>query len=278
MSKKHWSPTVITEVVKNDIQSSTSPVIVETDEGRGYFKALGNEYGPQVLACEFVGTSLARLLGIPTFDFCIITLGKVPEIHLADGRPAEPGPGFITKAEQGQTWDGTEKMLEKISNRQDITRLVCVDTWTRNQDRYFQREDGTIRQNFDNIFLSFESKNRLTLKAFDFTHAFTNGRDVNAKIAREANDDQIYGLFPEFRDFLNKDTARQMCGKLKTIKDKQIQPIIDQIPREWEIDAATRQAWVDFIVSRAGFLSQHFITMTGLHHDTKQNEFSFEES
>ena len=277
MSKKHWGPTVIKDVIKCGIQSSTSPVVVGTDEGLGYFKALGNQYGPQVLACEFVGTSLARLLGIPTFDFCIIPYNGVPEIHLADGRLVESGPGFIAKEEQGQPWDGTKKMLKKISNTNDITRLVCVDTWTRNQDRYFQREDGEPRKNLDNVFLSFESKHRLTLKAMDFTHAFTNGGDVNAKITREAKDGQIYGLFPEFKGFLDKETACQLCNKLKTIKAKQIQPIIDQIPREWEIDAATRNAWVDYIVSRAGFLSTHFITMIGLQHMTIQNNFQFDE-
>ena len=279
MSKKHWIPTVITGVVRRDIHSSTSPVVVETDAGHGYFKALGNPQGQQVLACEFVGTSLAKLLGIPTFDFCIISLNEVPKVQLADGRFAEPGPGFITKAEQGQAWDGTKKTLEKIGNVEDMTRLVCVDTWTRNQDRFFPREDGNkkSRRNIDNVFLSFESKNRLTLKAMDFTHAFTNGGDVNTKIAQHARDDQVYGLFPEFRDFLDKETARQLCDKLKTIKNRQIQPIIDHIPREWEINDATRKAWGDFIVSRAVFLTEHFITMTGLHHVTKQNEFPFDE-
>ena len=277
MSKKRWCPTVIKEVVRHDIQSSTNPVVVETDEGLGYFKALGNKEGPQVLACEFVGTSLAGLLGIPTFEFCIIPFNGIPEIQLADGRLAKPGHGFITKEEPGEVWDGSKKMLKKIGNVQDITRLVCVDTLTRNQDRYFLRDDGTIRQHFDNVFLSFESKRGLTLKAFDFTHAFTNGGDVNTKIVRDVNDARPYGLFQEFKDFLDEETAIQACDKLKAIKDKHIRPIIDQIPREWEIDSATRGAWGEFIVSRAAFLSKNFITIIGLQPISPQRTLPFEE-
>jgi len=278
MSKKRWCPTAIKQTVRHGIKSSTSPVVVETDDGLGYFKALGNSEGPQVLACEFVGTSLAHLLGIPTFEFCIIQHREVPEIRLRDGRLAKPGPGFITKAEDGNVWDGTEKMLKRINNAEDITRLVCVDTWTRNQDRYFPREDGTSRRRINNVFLSKEQKQSVILKAFDFTHAFTNGRDVNAKIVQNVNDDKVYGLFPEFEVFLDRETATQTCDKLNTIRARQIQLIIDQIPREWEIDSATRKAWVEFIVSRASFLSKNFFTMIGLKHISKQKKlFDLEE-
>lgn len=277
MSKQNWCPTAIKRLVRNDIGSSTCPVVVSTDKGNGYFKALGNREGPQVLACEFVGTSLASWMGIPTFEYCIISLSAVPEIMLSDGSKAEQGPGFITKAESGEVWDGEKKSLERILNIKDITRLVCLDTWTRNVDRYFQDKKGRIRRNNDNVFLSDELKNGVTLKAFDFTHAFTSGRDVTKKMSQDAHDDSLYGLFPEFRDFLDKDTAVQACSKLKTVKDRQIRPMIDRIPKEWEIDKAAREAWIEFLVSRAAFLSKNFLAMTGLDHVVKQNTFSFDE-
>lgn len=261
MNKQHWCPTTIKRIVRNDIESSTSPVVVLTDKGNGYLKVPGNREGPQVLACEFVGTSLAAWLGIPTFEFSIISLGAIPEIILSDGRKAEKGPGFITREESGEVWDGTKKTLTKITNAEDITRLVCLDTWTRNEDRFFHKKDGTIRRHVDNVFLSDERQNGLILKAFDFTHAFTCGRDITKKIMFDVHDESIYGFFPEFRDFIKADIAVQVCNKLKTVKDRHIQPMIDCIPKEWEIDKAAREAWIQFIVSRAVFLSKNFMTM-----------------
>ena len=277
MNKKHWCPTIIKRVEKCDIVSSTSPVIVMTDKGRGYFKALGNREGPQVLACEYVGTSLACLLEIPTFDYCILLHNGIPEIRLNDGRIADCGPGFITKEELGGVWDGEKKTLEKINNREDITRLVCLDTWVRNQDRYFPGKKGKSRRNLSNVFISKTAENHLTLKAFDFTHAFTNARDVTPSIVQDVRDDSVYGLFPEFKDFLDKETAIQMCDKLKSIKEKKIRPILDQIPKEWEINTTTREAWITFLLSRAVFLSENFISMIGIQHETKQELLSFDE-
>jgi hypothetical protein len=194
-----WHPTIIKRVEKNNISSSTTPVLILTDQGEGYFKVLGNKEGPHVLACEYVGTSLAALLGLATFEYCLFYFSGEPEIVLPNNFKAKPGTGFLTKAESGSTWDGTKEILRNITNQDDITKLVCLDTWVRNQDRYFPSNDNKkSRRNFDNVFLSNESKNGLTLKVFDFTHAFTNGRDVTTKINQNIRDPAVYGLFPEF--------------------------------------------------------------------------------
>lgn len=81
----------------------------------------------------------------------------------------------------------------------------------------------------------------------------------------------------KFRDFLDHDIAAQTCKKLKKIKDEHVRALIEQIPKEWEIDTNTRKAWIEFIVSRAGFLSNNFLAMTGLRPVAKQRTFSLEE-
>lgn len=273
MNLSPWNPKEIKRISKGSINSSTNPVIVVTDQGGGYFKAMGNKEGPQVLACEYVGTSLAKLLGIPTFDFCIFRYTGMPEIELCDGVIAELGPGFLSRAEKGNVWDGTTKQLKQIDNSDDITRLVCVDTWTMNQDRYFPRQDGRSHRHYDNLFFSMAMRKKLTLKAFDFTHAFTNGRDVNAKIVQKVNDRSIYGFFPEFKNFFRKEIVIQVCEQFNVIKQEEVEEIVQQIPYEWEINQETRTAWIKCIVLRAKFLADNLLTLLGLEN---QKTFSFE--
>jgi len=59
-------------------------------------------------------------------------------------------------------------------------------------------------------------------------------------------------------DLPDKETVASVCEKLMVITDKQLQPIIDQIPVEWEVDLKMQKTWIDFLVCRAGFLSDNF--------------------
>lgn len=277
MSKPRWNPTRIKRVLRNDIESSTTPVIVTTDDRNGYFKVLGNPEADHVLAREYVGTSLAQWFGMPTFDFAILDFSGEPQIELKNGNFAKKGPGFITREEKGEVWDGTERMLGRITNPEDITRLVCLDTWVRNTDRYFLLRNGSPHTHIDNVFLSGDSKNGLTLKGSDFTHALFGGSDPQTLIVN-AKEEKVYGLFPEFQDFLDWETATRICKKLKTVRPARIKPIVDRIPNEWGIDSPTREAWIKFIVARAHYLSINFTALIKLQPISKQQLlFNFDE-
>lgn len=45
---------------------------MDTDEGEGFLKTLGNSEGPNVLACEWIGTLLADWFGLRTLEHSII--------------------------------------------------------------------------------------------------------------------------------------------------------------------------------------------------------------
>src|SRR5438270_93933 len=111
----HWQPRSILRFIQA-FNTSAATVLVETDQGEGYLKPLGNTTGPHLLACELVGTELARLFGLPTFDFAIIEVTEDDEIPLHHGRLAQTGPAFITRAERGGTWGGSPDELSKLDN------------------------------------------------------------------------------------------------------------------------------------------------------------------
>ncbi|MBI3819491.1 MAG: hypothetical protein HY286_12420 [Planctomycetes bacterium] len=216
-SANPWPPTRFRRFVRF-VGSSTSPVEIVTDAGHVFAKVLGNPEGSHALACEFVGTQLARWIGLATFDFAIMNIARDDEIPLRNGRRALPGPAFVTKKIRGHAWGGTSRELEKTENVADLVSLIILDTWLQNPDRHPRRPQRTgagagRRPNRDNVFLTSEkaAKGHVRLIAMDFTHCITVGRDLSPKIAHidEIQDDGVYGLFDEFTPYLKRAHERR---------------------------------------------------------------------
>ncbi len=229
-----------------------------TDRGEAYLKALGNPEGPHALASEWVGTSLAAWLGLPTFEFAIVPVDGVIEIPLGRGGHASPGPAFATRSEKGYPWSGGPKDLARVANLNAVAGLVVLDTWIRNRDRYCCGQ-GHVRCHPDNVFLSAHGApaKKLVLKAVDHTHCFSGGGTLGPDLGRIdcIRDARVYGLFPAFRPHATYDAVVCWTEKLRTASEEDVQRIVDAIPREWEVDSATRQAMVRFVIERAGYVA-----------------------
>lgn len=249
-----WQPTEIRRFVES-FDTGAGVVLVETDAGPGYLKAIGNHSGEHVLACELVGTQLAVWFGLSTFDFSLIEVTDIDEIPLYRGGTAVSGPAFISRKEKGQSWSGKERELKKLVNPEDITRLVVFDTWTRNCDR---RSPGGKRVNRDNVFLSEEApEGQLLLKAMDHTHCFTCGKDLSKKVAHigSVKDDGLpFGLFPEFRPFLDRQVVHQAIKRLKQLTRADVKKMTEVIPTQWDVSKNARNSLVEFIIERAAYL------------------------
>ncbi len=258
--KRPWNPTTIKRFVKA-LPTSACTVIVETDAGKGYLKTLGNNEGPHILACEWIGTNLAKWFQLPTLDFAMFSVTDIDEIPLHNGKSAEVGPAFVTRSESGETWSGDKKQLDKLINPQDISRLVVFDTWTLNCDRYSVPADdnvGNARVNRGNVFLSEEAPaGHFMLKAMDHTHCFTCGRELSKKLRNidKIRDPRVFGLFPEFRGFLDSNQVRLALSDLRTLSRAEVVRITQDVPKEWEVRTEAMNALVDLIVDRAAFVA-----------------------
>lgn len=239
-------------------------MLVSTDAGEGYLKALGNRGGPHRLAADLVGTQLAAWLGLPTFDYAIIQVLPENEIPFYHGGQAQPGPAFITRKDPGMTWGGDTVTLGKLVNPEDIGKLVLFDTWVRNVDRY-PPNPATRRPNRGNVFLSSENvpDGQWRLLAMDHTHCFDGPGYLDAKLDRIdfVQDDLIYGLFPEFIPFLRPhwSALEAAVAHLKAMNLPWIQQITAQIPNEWQVEPPARAALANLVYNRANFLSENFI-------------------
>lgn len=132
------------------IPSSTSVaevvVHIEGESVNAYLKPIGNPAGRHVLACEWVGSQLARWFGLSTLDFGIMHIAKNDEIPLGAENFAEPGPAFVSRREPGSPWSGTPRGLESLVNPEDLSTLVVFDTWTLNVDRFPPFRNGAQAQ------------------------------------------------------------------------------------------------------------------------------------
>jgi hypothetical protein len=264
-----WRPQSVWAFIEG-VPSSTRPVRVLTDLGDAYLKGLGNAEGPHALAKEWVGTCIAYELGAPTFSFGLVNVPRLDEIVLPmhGGALIQPGPAFVTRAENGAAWSGDSRpgnsQLQLLCNKDDITRLVVVDTFLRNWDRYFVHPNGRVAQNLGNVFLSTEApKGQFALRAFDFNNCLMRGDTLRATINSIDNvrDNQLYGLFPPFRGFLDRNVAVELCTRLACLDTKTVGRIVRTIPQEWEVSSETREAVVAFLVSRAAYLSEQLLKM-----------------
>ena len=220
---------------------------------------MGNREGEHVLACEWVGTNLARWFGLPTLDFAIMRIDKSDEIWLDRKRSkrARPGPAFVTRAVKGDQWSGKPQHLDLLDNPDDLSRLVVFDTWLRNVDRCPPSKEPR------NIFFAGESasKGRFRVLAMDHTHCFTNGRPLTPAIANIGNwqDETICGLFDAFIPKMKKQVVESAAMMLANVVKSEVAAYVETIPQEWNVDARTRTALIEFICSRATYLSDRIV-------------------
>jgi hypothetical protein len=254
-SSDNWKPTEVTQLITR-LDSGAGTLIVNTDAGQGYLKALGNPDGPHALVKDFLGTQLACMLGLPTFDYAIVEVTSLDELSFFRGGQAESGPAFLTRGERGTVWGRDKRLLDKIDNPEVISGLVVIDTWLRNTDRYYAPQK---RENLDNVFLSEESSSngKLSLRAMDFSHAFKYGGELSKSFFTIATiqDKDVFGLFPEFRKRITRNAIRRFVSILKGLARSELEETVELVPKEWCLDPPVRTSIANYLYQRKDFVA-----------------------
>lgn len=265
--KGRWPPSEFRRF-EEAVGSSMSTARIVTDAGPAYIKAMGNPQGPHQLACEYVGTQLAEWFGLATLDYALMVIdASVDEIPLRPGQFAASGPAFVTRAAQGHPWGGSAEELDAVVNPEAITGLVVFDTWTLNPDRH--PPDLTARKpNYDNVFLEKigeRGKMEFRLLAIDHGCCFSGGRDLTPRIASidQITDFRLYGLFPGFVQRVRQEHAESAIARLRELREDRVREIVASVPKEWEVDEKTRNAWKELICRRAAFVAENILPQIG---------------
>lgn len=256
----NWNPTNFESAVEK-FSSSSRVALVTTDCGIGYLKTADNPEGPLILAADWIGTKLAEFMSIPSLEVAKLKLDDIDSQILSEflGFDVKMGTAFITKAERAETFSG-EKMLELASNCSDIPKMVVLDTWIRNVDKYTENAFGTGRHrvNRDNLILTEtgQPKGKWILKPIDFGLAL-DGPNMCAKLKNidRIKDTRIYGCYPEFRNKFHDMEISAAFQSMNSVNTKILDTIISEVPDSWfGGDKSLRVIVKDFLEDRREYL------------------------
>jgi hypothetical protein len=247
------------------LETSTRPIECELDDGtHAFIKVRGNPEGPGALACDFIGTGAARLLGLLVFDVAVPEFPHELCMQLEYGLLPQQGPCFATRFAEGSSWDGRGAILDALDNPEHIPGLVLLDTWLRNPDRYLVRA-GQTRKNLRNVFLREDGAPRgsFRLLAIDHTHVIRQDGEMtnrNLTIDRE-REDVVYGLFPEFMNRIEREDLAPFVERLRHLaQTNEIDDLVRRTPKQWLPDGQVRQDLPGFLKRRAIHVTDHFET------------------
>lgn len=253
-----WRPTRIERVVRV-YATSTGAARVVTDAGLAVVKLPGNPSGPHALACELVGTRLARWLGLATFDLALLPYDGVPEVTFGDGSRAHAGTAIALRHVVGTPWGADPEGLARVENPEAIAGLVVLDTLTLNKDRYYAHRQP-VRENLGNVFLARDgaAAGRMRLIAMDHTECLRERSGMlKARIGRidRVRDETVHGLFPAFIPHVTEAAVAPFLQRLRSLTPEEARSFTKEIPSDWEVTDAIRQAIEELLVDRARFLS-----------------------
>ncbi len=250
-----FQPTALRREIES-YDSSTRPCLVDTNSGQAIVKAANNPAGPSAIVSEIVCAELGKWFGLSIPDFCV--LNEI-NLQLALGNTGKffEKPVFASKYQIAETRDVSGKMLEKLENVHDISKLVIFDTWIRNYDRY----DAVYQhKNSDNYLLKqIGNTTKYELIVIDHSHCISldSINDVN-DWADLTEDETIYGLFPEFRPYITNQHVTSALKKLSELDDIHVEEIVNSIPLRLGINRSSKESLRNFICERAEFLVATF--------------------
>lgn len=249
---QNFQPTkVMREIERFD--TSTLPAKVATDLGNGFIKGVTNPAGRAALVSELVAAELASWFGLRVPDFAIIPTCQIDIPMLNRGGLIEP-PVFCSKEVIGETRDLGGEFLKRLRDHSDIAKLVIFDTWIRNVDRY-EVESG--HSNSDNILYARSDilPRKYELVPIDHSHCFSE-MDLTDDVEWDVEDKNVYGLFPEFQEYLTAAHVADAIECLRTINPALVSEIVNSVPPQWHLRTAQRESLTEFICNRAVFVME----------------------
>ncbi len=221
--------------------------------------------GPKLVINEFVGFSLATLLGIPHPRVGVVNIGatllpdngrlELPETVRFDLCAFEPGLHIYSQFLDGSTDRFAPSDLRSISDNGSIfAGVVLLDILLSHWDR----SPGNM-----NLLLHRASQQRLYL--IDLGHSFGGGElwgvgDIEDSSLLPVSDPLPYADDLEAYCRLVSNPARSFepyLARLARIDERGIMAIIGAVPNEWQLTAAEAEMLVKYLSDRVAALPDY---------------------
>ncbi len=245
-----WLPTRF-ERVERPILSSTQPLQVRTAEGMAILKCSDSPEGSPALVAEFIGSCLADLVGLDTFDFGLVDFG-LSLVTVEEQQRNLSGTSFVARWVKGDGWSASIEEWHELSNRTDVTKLILVDTWLRNIDRHFPPHTRP-----DNIFIELDGPESRMI-AMDFTHAMLIRNVLNGRPPPNIKDPTVFGRFAVLDQYVTPTLIAESIASLRSIQGNAIRDIVGSIPDDWNVLNHAKLALTQAILDRKSYLEGTF--------------------
>lgn len=255
-----------TEIFQKEFPTGGShPSLFDCSDGFRYVvKHSQQKQNYKHLINELIAAQLAKVVSVPIPDFALIEIKNtiIPSDYLFSvGKPSGLGFGsqFLSGSVKTVTSIETIVIFSKSKRNEIIENLVKIcafDIWLRNIDR------TPIHPNL----LMQETRNIVRLFAIDHSSIFSElnyfslSREINESPAIGENliDKELFSnIYFKYGLFFDK-IKQDICGKISSITDKQIQEILDNIPVEWNLSVNEKEEIFNFIYKRKTKVEEQF--------------------
>lgn len=242
-------PTEIREEIQL-FDTSTRPARVATDSGDGFIKGVGNPQGSVSLVSELVAAELGTWFGLQIPPFAVVAECDI-DIPMIGCSGVMGPPLFFSSAVDGMPRDTSDTFLKRLSNPDDVAKLIIFDTWIRNNDRYVE---GAA--NSDNLlYVTVTKGKKYALVPIDHSHCFVDiDFDTDLPAPELVIDPNLYGFYPEFEGFVNSNSVAIAVEKLRELDEDFVAQCVNSIPIEWGMNDVSRSNLKEFICDRAKFV------------------------
>ncbi|EAM1778354.1 hypothetical protein PPQ05_000912 [Salmonella enterica] len=211
----------------------TQPFLCTCQDGLAYIVKGRPKLRQKELVAEFISAHLARQIGLPCPDFCIVDVGQEIIEFMPDLRgELSPGPAFATRFVENASTINIQQARSAV-NIQDQKKIFFFDRWINNADRSLTDIGGNVNIIFDAV------NNRYYLI------------DHNLAFAQDTTDDEydvhVYsanGRKWEF-DILDKPELMDLAsGAIGSVEEK-----FNQVPDEWFSSDEERELMLNEIMN-----------------------------
>lgn len=237
-----------TQIIKplSDGSFSTVPHKIICEDGHEYIaKFAQNPQGQRALVNEYILGKFAMLLQLPIPPFVLINL--TDEIILKDQEffsneidDVQPGIHFGSKVISKAVKVNTPGLVEVASNKEDILGIILFDHLTGNDDRH---------SNQGNLLFDISKKKIMMI---DHSTAFDTGTlwdqyQIDHRIKEPIKAYNLDGALYKHLVQHVEGTFDSFVDKVKSLRHRDIESLVEDIPEEWECPLEDRQAAVRFL-------------------------------
>ena len=237
----------IKRIIRAIPNGATKPYVIECTDGNQYVaKFPGNPDGTRVLINEYVCACFAQMLQLPIPSFELLFINNIESYsNYLEGIELVNGTVFCSRMIDKASQVPGYRALSKVSNRDDIVKILIFDVIIGNNDR-----------NPGNLLINLKNK---SLVMIDHSHVFIYEaiwdadqlkKTIKSEISIGEMNQFSFNMLSVEISKVDKEVIKKFKEKIKSINKDDIINIVNSVPSDWNITNDDKEALAEFLYNR----------------------------